>query len=219
VAAPSSISPAEQEAINAVIPYDQITSRYGPFQADAIKNSWRTQTATTADLATYLGTWLKMGFQHPALYTAAAIMECHSYFSPASDKGWVWLNMACYGTSDQTSILASYQVSGFTLHQLPALQGARDTLRGIYQFYQATPLDYLTNMGAMSWLLLFCAVLLLRRRKLGSVGIRSLLPLLPMLTLLLIFVASPDNGNIRYALPLIFTMPLIATYTCYQLRA
>jgi hypothetical protein len=209
---PDEVTADEKAAISRVLPYDDIAAAYNPEKADNVKDAYF-KDAGREDLMAYLKAWASMGLKHPAIYVAATAANCNAYFYPGADTSWVWMNLNHYGRYDQLNLVQEYHDYGFDLAQIDAFGPERDLLREMFMLFLKTPFAYLVNIGMCAWLLLFASLLLWKR----GVG-RALIPFAPVLALLLICLASPLNGSVRYALPYIFATPFLLMFACSMLR-
>jgi hypothetical protein len=200
------VSPEEQQAINQILPFDNLALLYNSEKADNVKDSF-VKTASADDLKNYFAAWVSMGIKHPQTYVEATLMNCRSYFYPGSNTSWVWTQLNRAGRYDQDSLVPLYEEYGFKLWQNPAFEGVRDWLREGFLIFMRTPLGLFFNMGVCAWLAMF-AVCVLRKNKVK----RAFIVFLPVLILLLVCVASPLDGSVRYALPLIFSLPFLLTF-------
>jgi hypothetical protein len=209
---PDDVTPEEYEAINRILPVSELARIYDPEKADGVKDSFN-KDASGEDLKDYFKAWVSMGVRHPGTYAAATAAGCYSYFYPGSNPGWVWMHLNRYGSGDTESLEQSYRDSGFDLEQIQGFHTFRTMLREFYEGFKGTPFGLAANIGFNTWVLLFMVTMLLKRRR-----YKEMIAFLPLLVLLLICIASPMNGNIRYALPLIFTLPLLVFFACEAVR-
>jgi hypothetical protein len=209
---PDDVTPEEYEAINKILPASELAGVYDPGKADGVKDSFN-KDASSEDLTDYFKAWVSMGSRHPGTYLAATAAGCYSYFYPGSNPGWVWMHLNRYGSGDTESLEQSYRDSGFDLEQIQGFHTFRTMLREFYEGFKETPFGLIGNIGFNAWVLLFMVTMLLKRRR-----YKELVAFLPLLVLLLICIASPMNGNIRYALPLIFTLPLLVFFAFETVR-
>jgi hypothetical protein len=210
---PDEVTPEEKAAIGRVLPYDEIARSYSPEKADNVKDAYF-KDANSSDLFAYMKAWFSMGLKHPAIYLAATALNCNAYFYPGADSSWVWMNLNYFGRYDQLNLVQEYHDYGFDLTQIAAFEPARDFLREMFVLFLKTPFSYLVNIGTCAWIILFMS-LLLWKHKVG----KALIPFAPALALLLICIASPLNGSVRYSLPFIFSMPLLLMFACAMLRS
>jgi hypothetical protein len=209
---PDEVTADEKAAISRVLPYEDIAAAYNPEKADNVKDAYF-KDADGEDLAAYMKAWASMGLKHPLIYIAATAVNCSAYFYPGADTSWIWMNLNHYGRYDQLNLVQEYHDYGFDLAQVDVFEPERNLLRELFMLFLKTPLSYLVNIGACAWVLMFSSVVLWKHR----VG-KALIPFAPTLALLLICIASPLNGSVRYALPYIFsTIPLLM-FACCALR-
>ena len=103
-----------------------------------------------------------------------------------------------------------YMEVGFS----PQLKGAREFLIGMVHFATQFPLiALLYNAGFHGYLLTGCVVYLLASKK----GRRVLL-MVPTLLVFAVCILSPVNGELRYMLPVMITLPLNLTWCAYRER-
>ena len=95
-----------------------------------------------------------------------------------------------------------------------ALQPARSfVLRAARWVTVKSPIWPLFRPPVYTWLLLGAAAALIWRRRW-----RALTAFIPVGLVFLVCLASPVNGNVRYALPYVVATPLLLAYTVYALR-
>jgi hypothetical protein len=209
---PNEVTSEEKAAIGRILPYDEIAEAYDPRKADNVKDRYF-KDANGEDLLVYLRTWFSMGLKHPVIYVAATVSNCSSYFYPGADTNWVWMNLNDYGRYDQLSLEQEYRDDGFELNQIAAFEPARNLLREGFMLFQKTPFAYLVSIGTCAWVLMFMGIVLWKYR-----AGRVLIPFTPALALLLICMASPLDGSIRYALPYVSATPFLVAFACAMLK-
>jgi hypothetical protein len=209
---PNEVTSEEKVAIGRILPYDEIAKAYDPRKADNVKDRYF-KDASREDLVVYLKTWFSMGLKHPITYIVATVSNCSSYFYPGADTSWVWMNLNDSGRYDQLSLEQEYRDYGFELNQIAAFGPARDLMREGFMLFQKTPFAYLVNIGMCAWALMFMGVVLWKYR-----AGRVLIPFAPALALLLICMASPLDGSIRYSLPYVFATPFLVAFACAMLK-
>lgn len=72
----------ERAAIDKVLGYDDLAERYVPEWADPVKFEFNTES-TANDLGNYLKTWVKQGLRHPGSYLRATWATAGPYFFPS----------------------------------------------------------------------------------------------------------------------------------------
>lgn len=196
------VTDEEREAIGNVLAYDELAERYDSPLSDDVKDTFN-KDASHQQMSAYFATWFEMGLKHPVLYFEATVLNCYSYFYPGSDTSWVWLQLNSWDASGTLiDINYKYVEAGYHLSQNTAFHDARSFLSESYLLFKQTPFSLPVNMGLCAWAILFCATVFWKEK-----AYRLLIPCAPFLVLLLVCIASPHNGNIRYALPFIVATP------------
>ncbi len=202
---PEEVTEEERSAIEGVLEYESLFS-YDPGLSDGVKDTYD-KDATSEELSRYFSAWLSMGLKHPLTYVEATVANCYSYFYPQTTAGWVWTQLNRYGANDSLDLTPDYNESGFYMEQNPAWEPYRSALTQWYTTVNNSVFAYVTNMGLCAWVILAFAAFFVRKRAWGGVA-----PLMPIVVLLLVCVLSPQNGNIRYALPMIAATMTLVTY-------
>ncbi len=204
------VTPDERAAIDAVLDYDAIAERYNPNKVDAVKET-ANKYATRDDLANYLSAWASMGVRHPVTYVSATAANTYRYFYPGEDSSWIWVHFGWYG---EENIVDKYHEAGVDIHQNDMFWDTRSSMREVYLGYSHSPWGLLTNMALMAWGILFMCVVVA-----GTRSWRPLIPFLPYLTLMLVCMMCPENGNSRYTLPYVLAVAFLFSYTVACVRS
>lgn len=193
---PEDVTPQERAVIDRILPVDELASLYQPGSQDDVKFSYR-QSATGEDLAAYLSVWLRQLLRHPDVCVTATLLNVRDFFLPTALTPRDYRPYLLEDTGVFEEIGFSLQnayppvifrlVEGVTwrISQIPLL-------RAVYM--------KCTFVWA-SLLALLCVAI--RRR--GSM----LVALLPCLLSVLLLFITP-LADIRYILPLIYTLPVMA---------
>lgn len=199
------VSSQERAAINAVLPVDHLAERYNPEIADPVKNLYRLD-ATSEQLRDYFGAWLSMLRKHPDSYVQATLNNTYGYFF-FNEQVEVLGAVQYYqkGPPVATGFFSYSYVDTFATWR----EGIKDWT-SLTRSLPAVGLLYMPGFYGCSVIVL-CGLLLRRRRWPG------LIAMLPAVLTLAICVASPVNGLVRYALPLMATLPLLLAWTFDQL--
>lgn len=183
----------ELDAVARVMDVDFAAEHYDPRLSDPVKDSTNPDM-TGADLAAFMGAWLRIGLRHPAAYVEAWINQIYGYFYPSDSNTIVCLT------------LSSPDQGGVTLTQSPALEGARLELHNVIYFR----LRRLPGIGALFyadtivWLFLFAQLAIVLRH-----GLRALAPAMFFVGTLGICLLSPKSGEIRYLMPILYALPAL----------
>lgn len=191
---PEEITEEERTAIEQVLPFDQIAEAYYPEKSDAVKNKYRTE-AGSQELIQYFKAWYSMLKKHPGVYLEAALEGSYGYYYPfrncnASERYFLYIQPAAGG-----DMYWHYRFSNEIRRQVEAYA----------ELWAKLPMfAQLMNPGSYTWLLLIMTVYLIYRKKIKG----TVLFIAPFMNIL-ICIASPVNGLVRYALPLMGCMPLL----------
>lgn len=189
---PDDVTQQEKDAIDAVIGYDNLAARYDWQTADPVKNWYRYDAATDADVSEYLKTWCAQGMRHPDSYLVSILATSGRYFSGE-------------GTIALHEDTADVEHGGTELLSRPEVFAPlRGVLLEAYHAIAGLPVvGILFSVALYAFYIPMTAffVMLCRRR--------DLLPLLiPALLCIASCVITPVF-HARYALPLLYTSPLL----------
>ena len=140
---------------------------------------------------------LKKFIKHPGLYFEMVYRHASGYINPFDEK-YEDIDSFLYilGGEKRTDEYLSVYFSGNI--------GIRNKLRNYMHLWDDSPVaGVLFNPGFYTCLLLLDCILLLASRKR-----RHILYFLPAFLTVLILALSPLNGSVRYAIPLMITMPV-----------
>ena len=209
---PQEVTDSQKAAISEILDYDNLCDFYNPSLSDGVKETFN-KNATKEQIREYFAAWAEMGLAHPGTYVAATIANCYAYFYPGINTGWIWTCLNCYGANESIDITEKYVESGFDLHQSAGLRDYRLALREWFDIVGGSNLGLFSNMGFAAWVTIALCAFLIRKKDLGAI-----LPLIPAAVLLLVCVLSPQNGNPRYALPLMVSIWPMFSYGFHALR-
>lgn len=182
----------EYEVYDKILDMSDLAERYDPGLSDPVKNKFNKYT-TDSELKEYFGYWLQGLLKDPVTYVDATINNVYGYFYPVPIKWYLY-----YSFDDR--IVAN----GFDYHYNDFGIG-RNILSTIGKTFIYIPiLGFISTIGFNTWILFFMIGYLCYRKK-----YKSIIYLTPALITLLVCVASPVNAYFRYAMPYIFSMPMI----------
>lgn len=203
---PDEVSKEEFAVINQVLPASALGRRYNPDNADFIKDMFKAES-TKKDLLKYFKVWFAMGLRHPRVYIDATLANTYGYFYPF----------------EAHEVLSSYPfyikgeplaTGAFDFHyELPQL--GRNIMKSYTDIWKVYPLLSLcVNPASYTWALLFFWGFMLYTKRGHSVWL-----LLGAALNVALCLVSPVNGLLRYALPLMASMPVIASFSiCHCFR-
>lgn len=191
------VTEEEKNAIDKVLTYDSLSNRYNPVHADSVKNKFNKNT-TSDDLKEYFGVWFKQFTKSPTTYVQATINNTYGYFYPGSKA---------------TSYIASYSINankdlkrlGVIDYHYNKYKKLRKNIDSALKILEESPIISLViNIGFNTWLVFGMTSYLLYKKK-----YKYLVCIAPTLSIILVCFASPANAYFRYAIPYLFSMPLL----------
>ena len=217
---PSSVTPQEYGAINAVLDTQAAKDAFSGRITDNVKSKYRTD-ATDAQLKDYLAAWVSVGLKNPGLYLATTATTTYHFFVPSA-------YLACYDTPGQgvtkdyywaydsqrdfTKLFESFR-NGYhiSLHRPARLIETNRQYDAAYNAVKSLPvISLLFTQGFYGgWLPLLCFLATLYNRRCAAWAFAPV-----ALTVLFAFL-SPVNAT-RYVLPLVAAAPLLLYWACHS---
>lgn len=187
----------ERAAIEgAFVSYD-IMFHYDPLISDPIKIY-----CTGENLGEYFKVWFQMLFKHPETYAAAFFNMGYGYLAPVSQKIEAWVQRAYF---DYMTEIGLHHTLDMKYHHI---------LAQIWDRSMTLPLiQYLASPGFYTWIVLILMAVLIKGRR-----YKALILFVPGLVNILVCLASPVAGTIRYALPTVAVVPLLIGWTWYMMH-
>ena len=188
------LSKKDKEIIDNILDISDLKERYDPTFADKVKNKFN-KYATKEDLKEYFNVWFKGLIKHPETYIGATINNTFGYYYPNTYRWYIYY--------DYDSRLEEAEFN----YNYNNLENMRNILSSYGVAFPYIPiLGLIVNIGFSTWfiILIFAYIIKLKQYKYLSY-------LIPSIILILICIASPVNTYFRYALPNVFSVPLIIT--------
>ena len=182
----------ERDAIEAVLgSVEEVAAAYDPAISDPVKALYDKE-ASSGELISYLGAWVKGLLKHPSEYVEAFFAHVYGWFTPG------------------VSNAIRYEIEYDLISQQGLFPNGQKILLFIYRFAdRISVLSILQNVGAFVWGLFFLTFFQFKEKKYGL-----LCAGLPLWVSLLICMASPCFiYHPRYALPIIFLLPYLYVMT------
>ncbi|MGI6238583.1 MAG: DUF6020 family protein [Christensenellales bacterium] len=195
---PDEVTDAERDAIAAVLPFDEFSYRYFPGQADPVKLLYNMQ-ATRAQDDAYARVWRAQLIKHPVSYLEAAINMGYAYYYPEMQLSDYWMRIFT-GASER------YEYGGEVFEVVQPRLAAQLTAlvrKAVLSIAVVPGIGAIFTIAMYTWALIAAGMLCVRARA------RAGLLLLPYAALMLGLGLTAINGSVRYALGLIFALPLI----------
>lgn len=193
---PQDVTEEEREAIDEVLDYATIALQYNPYISDPVKNTFK-QEAGKKEIINYFSAWFQMFIKHPGVYVQATIHNSYGYVYPNSRI------MGPYGVFEME---LGQPLEGMEFHySFENLESVRTILmKTTYVLGNIPVIHWIYHPATYTWVI-FIAVGYCIRKKDKSL----LVVLIPSITILLTCVASPVNAYIRYALPMMASVPIV----------
>jgi hypothetical protein len=216
---PNDVSAAEEKAIGSFMDYKRLAKVYDPLNSDPVKGF--NVPIVKHRFLDYLKAWKSMFWKHPDAYIQATLNNTFGYFYPFCtfpQSNQIKLN----NPFSYPAFCSFRQVGGlfYIKHELLPKDfnneyvfsdSVRNTLASYYLLWTHVPvLSQIENPGTYSWFLLLFLGYIAKFKK-----IKNILALNIPLLCVLVCIASPVNGLIRYSLPLLGTFPL---YFCWVFK-
>ncbi|WP_292197756.1 DUF6020 family protein [Butyrivibrio sp.] len=186
---PKDVSEDEKNIIGKILPYEDLPELYNPTCHDPVKYQYN-QESTSQMRRDYYKVWCEMFFKHPGTYFKALIRSSYGYFYFDQDSDFIYTKVD--NAVDQSSDV--YISNSFITESI------RNTIYRIISFIQRIPvINIIFSISFYTWLCIFALFLVLYKKKWKCVTF-----VIPALFSILIYIISPYNANMRYAMPLIY---------------
>jgi hypothetical protein len=187
----------EKQIIDRVVKYEGIPERYNPENSDPIKNHYR--STTEEEWSAFWKLWLSKLKEHPEVYIEATLNNTYGYFDPF----YFYYGLTAYPIYNKDAI-SDYDI-GINYSIYSFSDNTRKGMTNVVYAWNKVPLlSFIVNPAFYTWLTVILLGGLLRKKKWRY----ACVCVIPILNIL-ICVASPVNGLVRYALPVMGIMPLL----------
>ena len=196
-------TPEEEKAIiDRVLDYYVLENVYEPNISDPVKGRFH-YYATSEDWVNYFKVWFKQFLRHPATYFGATLNQNYYLIYPQKE------NIRLY-----YSTYVDYFYDHAFQDELGAAQSmtflrANDCRISAYKLVTALPvIGMFSNIAVYNIILIYLIVFAIHDKRKDFLWIT-----VPVILSDLVVVAGPAiYDNIRYALPIVYAMPLVAAY-------
>jgi hypothetical protein len=207
---PDDITREEHDAIQESCSIDvgSLGSLYNKDLSDPVKSVFN--FSSRQSMVAYFSAWLSMGLRHPGTYLAALLEDSLGYWYPVTNGG-SYNYLIAFGTDGHPFNANYLQSNGPTWDVafsadrgsiwFPDLNGWAEEMMALA--LKCPIIGSLLTPAAYVWATFFLLVYLCSKRN------RAGLLWVSMLVRLIILVASPVNGSIRYALPVVAVLPVV----------
>lgn len=199
------VTEEEAEAIEGVLDYANLAKLYEPELSDNVKWTYK-DDAKAEEKSAYIRVWFQQFLKHPVTYFDATLNNIYRYFDPTQKE--------FYG-----GVGGDYEINGpdfyyehFSFHQKESFQKEREILYQAAERVKEIPvLGMIYGTGLYTWMLLAIFGLFIVKRQYQAMAATT-----PLLITLLICIASPVNGCMRYMLPIMVSFPVLICWIFRQ---
>ncbi|WP_341349113.1 DUF6020 family protein [Eubacterium xylanophilum] len=188
---PGAIEKEDIEKINKVFNFEAFEKRYNPELADPVMSSFKKER-TAQEWSDFMGVWSKYLAKYPTVFVQATMNGAYGYFYPSA---YNWITYTEITPPAKTYGMVPYTDLEPYHTEATKLIYALGSIPGIGMF---------ASIGFYVWMLAFILVYVIRNRRL-----KSILVLVPLLTLVLTSIASPANTMFRYVYPIVVCTPVL----------
>lgn len=192
------VTEKEKKIIDKVLDYPTLKKRYQPQKADFVKNKFN-RFSTKTDLKAYFKVWLHQGFKHPKVYLESFLANTCGYFSPLKTNWYIYNSYHKYH-----NVLKKHHLN-YSYNSLKTLRVILSTIGIIFPYIPV--LGLFVNIGFSTWIIFLMISYFIYKR-----NYQMLFIFLPSLLILGFCLLSPVNTYFRYAMPNIFSMPLLIAF-------
>lgn len=189
------VTPEEREAIDALLPYDELPELYVPDRQDKVKFQFN-QQASSGEVIRYARCWFKMFFKHPDAYIYSTLDVCGDFFG---------------GRKVGFQYVPAYLRDSYIIQENPVFTMKNvqpDELQQAFrekmdELGELPIIHIFFNYAFYTRTIAICLVLLVLRLK-----VSVLAAFVPVLLSICILVISPVV-QFRYYLPVLYAWPFI----------
>ena len=196
------VSKKDRATINKVLNYKKSVKYYYPDLADGVKDLYNNET-TNRELLDFFGVWFKYFLKYPNVYIQSFINSTYQYFYP-------------YETYQNVSVIFDPDITVFfpSIHPITKFDNVKRNYNYFLEILQELPfIGLIFKVAFYDWILILSTCYVVYKKK-----YKYLIPLMALLSVLLVCLASPINGSMRYILPILFSFPVILSidYLVYK---
>ncbi len=197
------VTKEEARIIGQVLDYENLAELYDPITSDPVKFTYHGESA--GELADYFGVWLGQLIKHPGSALQAAMNNAYGWFY---QEGYAHNYM-------MTSQIEGQEIR-WEIVQPEKLAGVRHVMERTAKLLSRVPvLNWFENAGFVSWMTILLAAFFI-----GAGRKSYLLSMIPLMLALLVCIAAPTfNYQVRYIMPVIFSVPYFAPMAVQSIRS
>ncbi|MBE6158158.1 MAG: hypothetical protein E7160_05150 [Firmicutes bacterium] len=196
------MSKSDKEKLDKFVEYKKMAKFYNPEISDPVKDLYR-MDSTDEDFKEFFKVWYKYFKKYPTIYMASFINGTYQYFYP-------------YETYENIYLIYDYVVTEefSDIHPVYEFDGYKARFDNLFIILNKIPIfGLLFKVAFYDFILLMSVIYVIYKKK-----YKYLIPLMALLSVLLVCLASPLNGAMRYILPIFFSAPIILSidYLVYK---
>ena len=194
------VTAEERAAIDEVLVYEDLPEDYNPELSDPVKKKFR-QDSTKEEQREYFKVWFEMFLKHPEVYVEATLNNTYQYYDINKISSLEYYEFNRYLQENKDEV--DEDCSWLYVEHPKCFDEARYAVNQLVLLLQKIPgVNLLMSMGLLPWILLGMVYLYIFRGESGCLE-----TLLVQILTVAICLLSPDNGNYRYIMPIIFSLP------------
>lgn len=204
-------TPDEEKAIiDKVIDYYALASVYDPEISDPVKGRFH-YYATKEDWKEYFKVWLKQFIRHPLTYFGATLNQNYYLIYPQKVNSRFY-----YSTSVDYFYDHDFMDDEMGAAKEMTFAKANDARISLYKLLHAMPVTgAFSNIAVYNIVMLYMILFAVVDGRKGVLGI-----MIPVLISDLVVLAGPAiYDNVRYALPVVYAVPVTLAYFIYKTNA
>lgn len=198
----------EIQAIDKVLQYEGLAEAYNPMISDTVKARF-VSAATYKEILEYFKVWFKCFFKHPIVYVEATLNQNYYVLYPMQE------NLRIYDSAYVPYFWNTEYLDQIGIEKDMVYKEANDCRVSSYKLLGVGPVTgALSNLAVYVMVFLYLIIFAIYKKMWKFIWI-----IIPQMVNILIIIAGPVIfENIRYALPVAYTMPMIMAYFVYVYR-
>lgn len=196
------VTEEDEAIISRVLDGERLAELYDPITSDPVKYTYHAETAR--DLTDYFGLWFRQLLKHPGNAVQATMNNAYGWFY---QEGYAHNYM-------MASQIEGHEVR-WEIAQPVRLAGIRHVMERVAKLLSRIPIvNWFENAGFVSWM-----TILLIAFWAGAKKKRYILSVVPLILALLVCIAAPTfNCQMRYIMPVIFSVPYYMPMAIQSIR-
>lgn len=203
------ISQEEKEIINNVLDYENLGELYNPEISDPVKGTYK-ETTSKSELLQYFRVWMRQFIRHPFIYVEATVNQNYFLVWPKAEL-YSYFTRVVYEDYEPSRQLGDYlHLEEATNPFLKFGSVLQELYTGLWLMIPI--LGWTSNLAIYNILLILICYLSYHYR-----CWKTLILMQPLVLCNLIIVAAPYVSP-RYALPVIYALPVVIACYIYERR-